>query len=525
MFIVVIVIVMVTLAGATFVLTLSTEHKAAHIRGDQIQLEHVIASGQEWMKAICEEPFEVREEAGGLVDNAELFQSIRVPGADESYDAGSFSVLSPVNADSSASGFRYGVQDESAKLNLAVLLQWEREHPGAAAGALLQLPGMTESMADAILDWIDSDDSPRQSGAEEGYYSGRGLPYSPRNGIPVSLDELLLVRDISRFRLFGADRDLNYEVDRDELSSAAAQPGGAIEASDTPWSELLTMYGAERNASADGQPRIYLNEGDLATLHAQLGTVFDDSWGEFIVAYRQFGPYDEKAKKSAASRSRKKASRRSSTLRGRHTRGPQLDLSVPARFSIESVLDLIGVQVLMADERELETDEEFEQYTLESPFSQDTSQMAKYLPELLDHATTNPDDVIYGRVNVNLAPRAVLLAVPGMDPKVADQILSTRPGSGGEGASTLAWMLTEDIVDLGGMKSLLPYVTARGDVFRAQIVANSGTSALTTRGELVLDATTSPVRQLYWKDLSLLGRGFSVSTGDAGVADMVDDWQ
>ena len=34
------------------------------------------------------------------------------------------------------------------------------------------LPGMTEDVADAILDWLDTDDEPRELGAEIEYYSG-----------------------------------------------------------------------------------------------------------------------------------------------------------------------------------------------------------------------------------------------------------------------------------------------------------------------------------------------------------------
>ncbi len=143
LFIVVIVIVMVALSGATFVLTLSTENKAAHIHGEQLQLEHVLASGEEWLKAVCEQPHDIRKESGGLLDNADLFQGIQVAGADEMNAAGSFSVVSPGSSDAASADIRYGLQNESAKLNLAVLLQWEQEHPGAAAAALLNLPGMT----------------------------------------------------------------------------------------------------------------------------------------------------------------------------------------------------------------------------------------------------------------------------------------------------------------------------------------------------------------------------------------------
>lgn len=53
----------------------------------------------------------------------------------------------------------------------------------------------SDSIADAILDWLDPDDSPRPSGAERSWYSARGLA-TPRNGPIASPAELALVRGV-----------------------------------------------------------------------------------------------------------------------------------------------------------------------------------------------------------------------------------------------------------------------------------------------------------------------------------------
>ena len=71
-----------------------------------------------------------------------------------------------------------------------MLPDWERRVPGSARAALLNLPGMTESIADAILDWLDADGAQRQFGAEADYYAGLQLPYAPRNATPGCLEEL-----------------------------------------------------------------------------------------------------------------------------------------------------------------------------------------------------------------------------------------------------------------------------------------------------------------------------------------------
>ena len=44
---------------------------------------------------------------------------------------------------------------------------------------LMGLPGMTDDMADAILDWIDADDTPREQGAESDFYGSLDHGYAP----------------------------------------------------------------------------------------------------------------------------------------------------------------------------------------------------------------------------------------------------------------------------------------------------------------------------------------------------------
>ena len=52
-------------------------------------------------------------------------------------------------------------------------------------------------IVDSILDWIDTDDSPRLSGAESDYYQRLSPPYYAKNAPVDDLSELLLVRGIA----------------------------------------------------------------------------------------------------------------------------------------------------------------------------------------------------------------------------------------------------------------------------------------------------------------------------------------
>ena len=71
---------------------------------------------------------------------------------------------------------------------------------------LLNLPGMTEDIPPAIMDWIDTDfDMSNQGtgGAEEQYYLTLPEPYSPKNDRFETVEELLMVRGVTRQMLYG----------------------------------------------------------------------------------------------------------------------------------------------------------------------------------------------------------------------------------------------------------------------------------------------------------------------------------
>lgn len=510
--VVVVVVAMLTLAGLSFVAMLYAEHKAAKIQGHQLQLEHVVGSGVEQIKVFLEQSHADQLAAGGAQDNRELFSGVLVLDEPEQGRQGRFSVVSP-GAALEAGSIRFGVENESARLNLGVLLQWEDRVPGSAQRALLSLPGMTESIADSILDWIDGDSTARQSGAEDDYYRGIGVPYSPRNGVPQCLEELLLVQGVTRGLLFGSDANFNHRVEAEERRVVEATNANANAEGDSgasPWASLLTVSSAERNETFDGLPRIDLNQSDLAALHAELVEAMDPAWADFIVLYRQYGP-------SIADLVPDAAPAASSGER------PPLDFDVPASTRIESILDLIDASVELPPSEppadavagipssdpldEMLPAEPPAPPVVASPFTSDPVAMRSYLPVLWDRTTTDPAEVLYGRVNVNLAPVEVLRALPGIEAAVAEQIASARRSAASERRDP-TWLLSEGLVELAQMKTLLPFVTCGGDVARAQVVGFLDETGPSMRVETIIDATARPPRQVYWKDLRLLGRGY-----------------
>ena len=548
--VVLIVVFMISLAGLSFVVLMSTENKAVHLRGKELQAQCLLGSGEAAVAAFIEQSQNSRRPGGGgadsPVDSEEYFRGVLVVGDERSEQGGRFSVLSPQIEDDRITAARFGIENESARLNLGVLPDWERRHEGSARNALMSLPGMTESIADAILDWIDADDQPRRFGAEAQYYSGLGVPYLPRGAAPGCVEELLLVKGVTRSLLLGADINCNYTIEPQEKSmvdgDATATSRDDREA--LPWASLLTVYSAERNLRPDGQERIDLNQKDLRKLHEQLKEAFESAsqsrLADFIVLYRQYGPQGGDRNDTSNSSPETSASE-TPTSEDSPADLPEIDFNVPAKFRFETLLDLVDARIEIPSNAKTKaqtplanqpSDDANKPARLVSPLLNEPASLQDTLPKLLDYATVFPENVIHGRVNINLAPQSVLEGIPGLEGSVAARIVASRDRQNGaalpdEDHRHATWLLQQGLVDLAQMKAIMPFVTAGGDVYRAQIVGffdRPGPIAARgpiARAEVVVDATGEHSRRVYWKDLRILGPGFSPSS--LGAVHEADD--
>jgi len=301
--------------------------------------------------------------------------------------------------------------------------------------------------------------------------------------------------------LFGADVNYNGQLDPDELARPSASAPRATQPT-IPWASLLTIYSGRRNLNSQGLPRIDLNGMDLTKLQQQLTAALDANWAGFIIALRQNGLYAGTDSGTAGS--------------------PPVNAASGPRFTISSVLDLVGARVAIPNTTPGQPPKV---YT--SPLGSDPTALGEQLPKLLDATTVINLSVVRGGVSVNDAPRAVLCCVPGIDAALADRIVAARSApssSNGSSRQFPTWLVSEGLVDLSTMKSLMPNITAGGDVVRAQVVGHFDSPGPAARAEVVIDATITPARQLTWKDLRLFGLGYPLeflgedgaSTGDYG---------
>ena len=184
---------------------------------------------------------------------------------------------------------RHGLEDESSRLNLNVLLILDKQVAGSGRTLLMGLPGMTEDVADAILDWLDPDDEPRELGCEVEYYSGLSPPYAAKNGPVDTVEELLLVRGVTPQLLFGCDINRNGQLDQNELLE---ENTGAASTDPSRLPRLVGLsHALQRRVEhhARWQSQGLSQHQRPQQLVEDLAAYFEQDRINFIVAYRQAG--------------------------------------------------------------------------------------------------------------------------------------------------------------------------------------------------------------------------------------------
>ncbi len=157
-----VVVAMLTLGAAAFFERMYAEHQAERAHGRQLQASNLAESGIEYAKTVLAQDPETILQSGGMYNNPSVFQGVLVNDDSLAAYRGRFTIVAPdLTTDGYYGGIRYGLENESSRLNLNTVLLADASGVGSARKLLMTLPGMTESIADAILDWIDPDDEPR----------------------------------------------------------------------------------------------------------------------------------------------------------------------------------------------------------------------------------------------------------------------------------------------------------------------------------------------------------------------------
>ena len=145
-----------------------------------------------------------------------------------------------------------------------------------------------------------------------------------------------------------------------------------------------------------------------------------------------------------------------------------------------------------------------------SPLTEDSAS-ADTLGKLLDKCTTSAESELPAHVNVNTAPREVLMALPGMTDADADAIIAKRPAYANGDApdttfNTVGWLLSTGGLKASVLQSLERYVTARTQVYRVISVGYFDEVGPIARVEAVIDVNQGKPRIVYYRDLTDQGR-------------------
>jgi general secretion pathway protein K len=121
-------------------------------------------------------------------------RQLELPGPPDPLDLGI------VRGTSGDGEYEVEIQDESGKINVNFVMEDQLK-------ALMEVLGIgtpdADIIVDSIMDWRDADNLRRANGAEDDYYQTLNPPYKAKNGRIDTVEELLLVRGVSKEYFYG----------------------------------------------------------------------------------------------------------------------------------------------------------------------------------------------------------------------------------------------------------------------------------------------------------------------------------
>ncbi|HEX5397919.1 MAG TPA: helix-hairpin-helix domain-containing protein [Verrucomicrobiae bacterium] len=419
--------------------------------GDRIQAHYLALAGIEKAKALLYQDALSRSRSdvnhdGALYNDSQDFQDV-------AFGRGEFTVFRRGRQDEGG-GILYGVSDEESRLNLNA----------AATNELLQLPGMTPVVAAAIVDWRDADNDVSPGGAEAPYYASLQPPRQPRNGPFETVRELLMVRGVTSSLLFGDDAHQNgflpsAAMARNDFSDAAFHSSDV----DSGWAGIVTVDSSINNVSASGQTRVNIQSADEAALTAVPGITPEIA--RAIVAYRGQHPYQSIADLLDVTAPTRSQPQNQAAPQSSGNQGPNTPNAAQGQSAGPEVIN----QNLLMD--------------------------------IADSLTANSGQNLPGAIDLNTASRDVLACLPGLDPQLAQAIISYRQSSG-------FFRNVADLLKVSGMtreifKQVAPLVSARSETYRILCEGMVNSTGVRQRIQIIVHVGLQDVTTLSYREDNL----------------------
>jgi DNA uptake protein ComE-like DNA-binding protein len=416
--------------------------------GDRVQAHYLALAGVERAKALLYQDIASRQETaknhtGALYDDPADFK-------DTPFSRGHFRVIRRTTG-LDGGNLIYGVNDEESRLNINTIGLDQLTNNSA-------LTGLTPDIAASIVAWRGPKTQVVAGGAQSDYYLSLKPPYQARNGPFQTFRELLMVRGVTRELLLGNDRNQNGFLDtgddpEDQDPSVPARPEPSPDAG---WSALLTVNDTDKNVSADGQARVNIQTADQAALTAIPGIT--PAIASAIISYRGQNQFQ----------------------------------------SIGNLLDVKPQQNQPGQNGNPGgSGNQASASTANSQTGQNVISPELFM-QIADYVTVSDEGDLTGLVNINTAPAGVLNCLPGIDPALAQAIVSHRQ-SGGFFAS-VAGLLQVDGMTPNTFKTLAPFITARSETYRIVCEGKVDSTGARQRVEEVVHIGRRDIETLSYRE-------------------------
>lgn len=406
-----------------------------------------------------------------------------------------------------------GLRNESAKLNLNAFLGLKTSRKEVIF-RLMQSPRLSNAIAEGIADLLGIQDNNNQAA---------GRITSPPSRRLTDLDELLKVPGVTRELLYGEDQNCNGLLDANEDDGMETLPMDNRDGQlDGGWSDDWTLCAGESNYRYDRQPKINLNQEDLAKLYDQLLPLFGLEAARFVIAWRTGAvTYTDSPPQSATAIAEEEAMKVKQTFAERVQMqlggGPDQTLrnqqgtetsragivlgQIPGR-KMQSLLDLTGCQVqLLIDGKDM---------VLVAPLAGDPSSLATWLPKWERETTLIEGPVWEGRININEASLTTMRTIPSMNDSLANSIIRMREQLRSQGENqrreldSPAWLVSRGLLATWELRKMAPLITTGGSVQSGIAVGQMESSRTASAIHFSIDGRIPPARLRYHVDLEPL---------------------
>lgn len=408
-----------------------------------------------------------------------------------------YSVVAP-RYDGPPDTMRFGLTPESSKLNLNTATDEQLTALLTPLLVGLQVDNPQE-IVNAILDWRDEDNEPREGGAENDYYNTLEPAYNAKNGRFDTVEELLLVKGVTAAVLYGEDVNRNGILDSNEDDGDASFPpyddgDGELDYGIAPF---LTVFSREVDTSLDNRARINLWAGPQVV---QAAIAAD------LAAAEEAADAEQPPLSAASATFIATIAGNQSVLQKMHSAA---DLYAGAGAENEGIDQATGGGADPNDPNNAAGDQ-LPAELAASPIT--AAEMAYIMDRISVRPPTEANKPIEGLININAAPLRVLKVIPGMTEEAAAAIVAGRAEAGADLLRTPAWPLIAGAVDAATFRRIAPYITTKAYQFHIEVVGYADHLQTFRRLEWIIEMIGPMAQIKYHRDLTRLGLAWPIDS-------------